>query len=306
MSAGGRPNLFIVGAPKCGSGSLWRYLAGHPQVFMSPLKEPNHFGSDVRTERTVNERADYLALFREAGDAPIVGEASVRYLRSRDAAAEIAVFDPAARIIVMVREPVAQMRSLHNHFTGRGIEDLEFEVAVEAGTERFRGRVTGAPLNPDFLDYRRAARYAEQLERYRAVFPPAQIHVIVQEEFARDTPAVFRDLLGFLGIDDTYQPSFERHNVARRARSPRLMRWLVAPPAVIGRIGRRLLPPLIRKRIWHDRIRTPLFQATSVAEPPMPIDPDLEARLRAEYAPEVDRLADLIDRPDLPALWGYR
>ena len=76
-----RPNFFIVGAPKCGTTALYAYLRQHPDIFMPETKEPNFFGHDIerrRSQRLTEE--EYLALFRLAGDARRVGEASVRYL----------------------------------------------------------------------------------------------------------------------------------------------------------------------------------------------------------------------------------
>lgn len=300
-----RPNFFIVGAPKCGSGSLWRYLSGHPDVFMPLVKEPCYFGTDVRSPMTIDRLDVYLGLFARAGHASAIGEASVRYLRSRDAAVEIAAFEPRARIIALVREPVAQVRSMHNHFLSHGIENIaDLGIAIDAGTERFRGGGVGKPYNPNSLDYRRVPLYAEQLARYLAVFPRNQIHVIILEEFAADQAQVFADVLRFLGVDDDYRPRFARHNAARRTRAPRLARWLSAPPAGLRRLGKRV-PPLVRRRLWGGLIQRPLLHATSVEEAPAKVNPGLDARLRAEFAPDVHRLAEMIDRPDLPALWGY-
>jgi hypothetical protein len=302
-----RPNFFIVGAPKCATTSLWRYLAGHPEVFVSAVKEPHHFGTDVRAAVGLDRRDRYLELFARAGPAKAIGEASVWYLRSEDAAREIAEFEQGARIIAMVREPVSQIRSLHHHYVARGIEDLtDFAAAVAAGPARFGGRIAGRPGIPAFLDYRLVPRYAEQLERYFAVFPREQVHVIVQEEFGADTAGGFRDVLRFLGVGDSYQPeAFERYLESRRSRTRGITRWLFAPPQPLRRLVRRVVPPLFRARL-HGLIRRPFFMATSVKAPPSPIAPALEDRLRAEFAPEVERLARLIDRPDLPTLWGYR
>lgn len=300
-----QPDFFIVGAPKTGTTALWRYLSGHPEVYMPIVKEPHHFGSDVRSALTLERRDAYLGLFAGAGDARAIGEASVWYLRSKDAAAEIAAFEPRARIIAMVREPVSQIRSLHNHHVARGIEDItDLGRAIDAGTQRFRGRMTGEPTIPEFLDYRRVPLYAEQLARYYAVFPPEQIHVIVQEEFSADTASVFGDVLRFLGVDDAYQPDFIRYGESIRSRNRGVSRWLNAPPAPLRRAARRFIPPLVRKRI-HQLVRKPLLRATTVRNESLPIDPALERRLRDEFAPEVHRLAEMLGRPDLPALWGY-
>src|SRR5215467_11507820 len=86
-----RPNFFLVGAPKAGTTSLARYLAQHPDIYMSPVKEPCFFSTEVRPENfadspngagMITEWAGYEALFRDAGDANAIGEASVCYLWS--------------------------------------------------------------------------------------------------------------------------------------------------------------------------------------------------------------------------------
>jgi hypothetical protein len=300
-----RPDFFIVGAPKCGTTSLFRYLAGHPDVFTPTVKEPNYFGSDVRAGSGLDLRS-YLQLFAGAAGKKAIGEASVWSLRSRDAAREIAAFDPAARIIVMVREPVSQLASIHNHFVARGIEDItDLAQALDAGTERFRRRTVGRPNWPEFLDYRLIPRYTEQLSRYLEVFPREQVHVVVQEELSSATAVVFRDVLRFLGLDESYEPTYERHNVSRRTQHRRFARWLNAPPPILRAISRRLLPLAFRRRIWGQTIRRRLQHATSVPDRPTPVTAQLAAALRVEYGPEVHRLARLIDRPDLPRLWGY-
>lgn len=272
---------------------------------MPIVKEPHHFGSDVRSPLTLESREAYLKLFAGAGAARAIGEASIWYLRSRDAAQEIAAFARDARIIAMIREPVSQMRSLHSHNRSRGVEEIrDFARAIDAGTDRFRGRLTGEPTIPEFLDYRTVPLYADQIQRYRDAFPSERILVIIQEEFGRDTPGSFARVLRFLGVDETFTPSFERYGVARRSRLPWLSRWLNAPPAPLRRSAKRYLSPTVRKRL-HQAVRRPLFLATTVAERPAEVDPAVLAELRAGFAPEVRRLAAMLERPDLPALWGY-
>src|SRR4051812_16580249 len=85
-----RPNLFIVGAPKAATTSLYDYLSGHPEVFMCPTKEPLYFCPDVRSGRNVNrlehprDEARYLEMYADAGNAKRLGEATTRYLVSRE------------------------------------------------------------------------------------------------------------------------------------------------------------------------------------------------------------------------------
>lgn len=135
-----RPNFFIVGAPKCGTTSLYEYLRSHPQVFMPEKKEPEHFSDDldwrnVMLRHRVADRDDYLSLFDPApAHAAAVGEASTWYLFSEAAAGAIHDFNPEARIIIMLRDPVKMMYSLHGQFLkdcNEVIEDFAQAIAAE-------------------------------------------------------------------------------------------------------------------------------------------------------------------------------
>src|SRR5882762_3511359 len=122
------PNFFIVGAPKAGTTSLYWYLDQHPQVYMSPIKEPNYFAAEIREENfdpkldtrglreflsgpmrekrfggIVADWEDYLRLFASANNESALGEASVAYLWSPTAPQRIAGRIPDAKILVMLR-----------------------------------------------------------------------------------------------------------------------------------------------------------------------------------------------------------
>src|SRR5262245_27125154 len=120
-----QPDVFIVGAPRCGTTAMWQYLGDHPDVYMSPRKEPWFFCRDLRFSDPIPRTLDaYLANFAEAREQARVGEASAWYLYSREAATAIKAFSPAARIIVMLRDPVAVMHSLHDLHVYAGTEDI--------------------------------------------------------------------------------------------------------------------------------------------------------------------------------------
>src|SRR5919108_5774969 len=106
------PNLFIVGAAKAGTTSLYHYLAQHPDVYMAPMKEP-HFFSQIRPDPKleaffphVDNEAKYLALFAAAGDEKVRGEASTSYLWHPDVADAIRSKRPDAKIVAMLRDPL--------------------------------------------------------------------------------------------------------------------------------------------------------------------------------------------------------
>ncbi len=107
-----RPGFFIVGAPKCGTSSMMRYLRQHPDIFM-PNKELHFFGSDIYTKRLMKK--DYLNCFSKARHEKMAGEKSAMYLYSEKTAAEIKRFCPHAKIIIQIRNPVDMLYSLYNN-----------------------------------------------------------------------------------------------------------------------------------------------------------------------------------------------
>ena len=43
-----KPNLFIVGVAKARTTSIFNYLKNHPEVYVSPIKEPNYFNTELK------------------------------------------------------------------------------------------------------------------------------------------------------------------------------------------------------------------------------------------------------------------
>ncbi len=290
-----KPNLFIVGAPKCGTTSLRNYLDEHPDVHMVVPKEPNFFGRDLEMDswRVARTEEEYRALFADAGDRPVVGEASTWYLRSERAAAEIHAFDPDARIIAMIRNPADMLYSLHSQLVRVGIEDLRpIEIALGAELPRRRGRLLPRrPSFPQALQYRRAARFAEQIERYFEVFGRDRVRVVVFDDFKTDVQSVYRSVLEFLDLDAGFEPSFEVHNRNQRVRSLRARDFLLWTPPIVARSVRAVLPSPFRRNLYLG-----LLQLNSPESARQPLGPETRARLIREFRPEIERLQDLLDR----------
>ncbi len=302
-----RPNLFIVGAPKSGTTSLYEYLAGHPQVYMSPVKEPMYFAPDVRRGRFPRlefgvDEARYLELFAAAGDAIRVGEATTRYLASVAAPGLVHEFEPRALIVAMLRNPVEMMYALHNERLSNLNEDIaDFAEAMEADDDRRAGKRLPPGSNPLGAVYGDSARYAEQLARWFQIFDRDRVHVIVFDDFVADTAASFRGLLQFLEVDPEYTPeSFAPRNVSHRQRRW-LRRLLAAPPSQWAK--EHVLPAVIGRNAQSRlalRFRQSRLSRRRVPRPPLP--PDLRRRLEIEFSPEVSRLSEMLGR-DLVSLW---
>ena len=120
-----KPDFFIAGAPKCGTTAMHTYLQTHPEVFVSKVKEPSFFATDLHNSNPlVCNIEEYLSLFAEVRDEKRVGEASTGYFYSQNAAKELKEFNPSASIIIMLRNPVDMMYSLHGQLLYQGNEDL--------------------------------------------------------------------------------------------------------------------------------------------------------------------------------------
>lgn len=303
------PNLFIVGAPKSGTTSLYEYLKTHPQVFLTPVKEPCYFSADLALDKSGNflrygeDEARYFALFDDAGDAKLAGEASTRYLFSHDAPRLIHRASPEARIIAMLRNPVDMIHSLHAHKLAAGTEDItNFAAALEAEDDRHAGRRIPEHSNPKLATYRDRALFGEQVERWMATFGRERVHVIVFEEMVADAPGEFRRTLEFLGIDPSYRPaSFAAHNVAHGARSPLLRRVLNSRP--VQWVAWKQLPRMLgdtRTRALVRRVSQSGVSRRAITREK--VDPGLRRSLEEYYAADVGRLSQLLGR-DMAAFW---
>jgi hypothetical protein len=287
-------DFFIVGAPKCGTTALNNYLSQHPQIFIPFRKEPLHYATDLLPEDDVFRPAEaYHALFEDARPDQVTGEASVYYLFSKLAARNMHAANPDARIIAMVRNPVEQIPSYHSQLLYTASEDIpDLEEALAAEEPRKRGQ--RLPAKPDRFPgkvyYRAMARYSEQLQRYLDVFPREQVHVIVYDDLKHDTPGVYRDTLRFLGVDPTFQAELKVINPNKRSRS-RGMHTFVKNPAPVVKTLFSIFPAATR-----FRIKKVLLKLITKYEPRAPISPALRQQLQAEFAPEVDRLSELLGR----------
>ena len=292
-----RPDLFIVGAFKAGTTALYEYLRAHPEVFMSVPKEPMYFGSDLTPRYRRMTEPEYLALFKAARSDQRAGEASPWYLYSTSAAAEIKAFEPAARIVIMLRNPVDVMYSQHSQLVFNQREDLtDFAAALEAEPDRMAGRrVPPDAIRPEALFYRKSVRFPEQVRRYLDVFGRADVHFVVFDDLVADAAGVYRATLEFLAIDPTIPLDPTVYNPNRSARSDRMQRAIFAPPpALRGLFGRLRQVPLLH------RVRDRLVTANSRPAERQKMDPALRAALTAEFAPQVAELGEIIGR-DLSA-----
>ena len=289
-----RPDLFVVGAPKCGTSALHRYLGEHPRIFMSRRKEPWYFAEDF--PRFVTSLEEYLGLFADATDHHLaVGEASTTYLSSDTALHRIQEFSPGARIVVMVRNPVDLVHSLHAQAVlGLNEDELDIERAWRLQAARRRGeRIPRLCRTPRFLQYAEIARLGAQVERLLGIFDRRQVNVIVFDDFVADTRLVYEDVLAFLRVPSDERNDFPRVNPARVARS-----------RLVARVARRPPKPLLDRYLklkrsyrWGNLGFTRWLARHNEREVERaPLRDTFRAELIEEFRQDVDLLAGLLGR----------
>jgi len=296
------PNLFIVGAPKSGTTALASYLNQHPAVFVAD-KELSFFGSDLvfRTDNgsrwQISYRA-YLEWFSRHGDCRYRADRSVFYLYSSLAAAEIHDFDPSARIIILLRNPVDQMHSQHGEMLFQGDEDIgDFGQALAAETDRRCGRrVPPGCRKPFGLLYRDIARYSEQVERYLSAFGPGGVCVVLYDDLVADAVGTYRRVLDFLDVDPGHVPTFDVVNANKVIRSARARDLLRHSPPALRRLGRMVVP----NQYARAALRRRLHGLNTERRPRPPVEPELRLALQREFEPDIRRLERLLGR-DLTA-----
>ena len=282
----------MVGAAKCGTTSMWAYLKQHPDIFMSARKEPHYFAPEVR--RLPLTLDQYCLLFREVKEESCIGEASVYYLFIPETANRIKQFNAKARIIIMLRNPVNMVHSLHAQLLFSSVENLlTLREAIRAEHERKKGfSVPAGCVNGIQLYYRSRADYAPQVKRYFDTFGRENVHVIIFDDFKNNTAAVYRDTLRFLGVEDSFTPDFSSRNPNTQPRSKTLMYFRHNYPEFVRTMG-KLVVPSARVRYGLMQKITKLNTRT-VERPPIP--KDLRRQLQAEFRPSVERLSQLLER----------
>ena len=294
MSSSKLPNLFVLGAPKCGTTAFCNYLRQHPDIFVPP-KELHYFGSDLIFRNKARPSLEVLSeRYAPAGDERLRCDSAIWYLYSQNAAAEIAAACPDAKCIALLRRPSEMLYSLHSEFLYQGDEDIEdFAEALSAEEERSRGlRIPPSCDIPWALQYRNVARYGEQLARYYEHFPKRQVHVVLYDDLVVDTAGVYADTLRFLGVDDSFRADFDVVNPNKVVRSPGLRQLLRHPPAPLRKLGHAL----VRDTRTRSLIGNRLWEMNTVVAPRPQLDPAVGHSLDVDYARDVEELSRVIER----------
>jgi hypothetical protein len=294
------PTFLIIGAARSGSTTLFDCLRQHPQVYVSPVKEPHFFsylgdprpnsGSGASPSDWVTELDRYLDLFARMEPGMAAGEASVSYLYRPATAERIFDYLPDVRLVAILRNPVERAYSSFAYLRERGSEPYsDFADALAAEDARVRDNWT------HIWHYKAMGFYGEQLARYYGRFDREQIRVLTLDDFVEDPVREMTAVYAHVGVDPSFVPKTTiRHNVTGEPRWP-----VLRPLLTSNRVTRRLRPAVVATM-------GPLVRRAKQRALVKPVVPSAAARALAEgYRADVEYLSELLDRDLTPWVAAY-
>lgn len=279
------PNLFVIGATKCGTTSLHYYLGLHPEISMSKVKEPRYFTNHLPPtphRNRIETRDEYLALF-EPGK-PVRGEASVAYTslpKYPGVAERIAGEVPDAKLIYLVRDPIDRMMS------GLRARIANGRLPNPTGDDRLDLETlfgdTGDPGNNAIA----RGRYMTQLREYLRFFPEQSLLVVDHDRLRKERPETLASIFEFVGIDPGYRDRrFEIERNSGRTTAGSALNFRIRNDPTLKRLS-MMLPESLRQGAIENLKR---FTGREIVIPPM--EPGFRERLEAIFRPEVEGLRE--------------
>jgi hypothetical protein len=289
-----RANLFIVGAPKCGTTAWVTYLGSHPDIFFSEMKEPNYFATDFPRMRWISDAAKYYELFMRAGSAKAVAEASAMYLYSTEAAVGIRKYNPDARVLIFLREREDFLPALHHQLLYRFVEPIQdFATAWRLSGKRPPDTIPKTCRDPKLLDYAAFGRFGEQVARYCETFPAEQVRVIRFEDWTSNPRGAYLDILRFLHLQDDGRTDFPLINEAKSFRNAWIGRLIAHPPQFALTAVNVLKKIMGRSALGIGAKASELLAVKGYRTS---ISPELRDEIRRYYADDVRLLNDLLSK----------
>ncbi|VEP16606.1 Sulfotransferase [Hyella patelloides LEGE 07179] len=294
------PNFLILGAAKTGTTSIYRYMKQHPEIYMSPAKEPRFFvfenetldfngvGDEIETAKTSLQ--EYQQLFAGVEAEKAIGEATTMYLWSAKAPQRIKHYIPDVRMIAILRNPVDRAYSNYLHLKQAKREPLDsFSAAIQQESQRIKNHWW------PFWYYKDQGFYYRQLQRYYSLFDSNQLKIYLYEDLKTEPLKLLQDIFSFLEVDDRFMPNISE--VVRKSHSVpknQALQSLVSQPNPFKSFLKPLLPQNLRQQIIKK------INKKNLVKPQ--VSSKFRQQLIAEYREDVLQLQELIDRDLSPWL----
>jgi hypothetical protein len=308
--------VFIVGAPRCGTTTMSRWLQSHPQILFPFVKEPHFFSQfDLRglEQEELRRRVehDFLDHFYPPADNDrnVGADCSISYLYVPEQLEPVLELWPDSRFVVAVRDPLSLLPSLHKRLIFTGDENIRnFEDAWAAVPDRAAGRrIPWSTIDPRWLRYDEAGRYGTYVERLFKAVGRERCRVMLFDDLLADPVGQHRRLIEFAGLRPVPPPKIKAERESKGVRFVPLQQIMKRPP-------RALLPYLATLR-YHGRfdkevgkkavktapggrpsLRKRILRWNKVEDKSRPVPLAVQNEIRVHFRDEVDKLGQLIGR----------
>jgi len=286
------PNLLIIGAAKAGTTALYDYLAQHPQVFLSRVKEPMFFSREDYYARGLDwYEAEY---FEGAEDYPVRAEATPHYLYwSEKVAPRIKEVygERPVKFIASFRDPVSRAYSWYWNMVREGREDLDFDEALQVEEDRLKqNRYELYQRGSMVYGYSAGSQYASLLQPYLELFSPENFLFVFQDDLRSRENETCKEIFEFLGIEPSIQVNTSYSNPASMPRSRRLHKTLRQRS-----LFKEFIKPFIPMRVRRS-LKSKMMQVNLKETPYVPLDPRLAHELRLSYRTEIEWLEKITSK----------
>jgi len=292
------PNFLVVGTPKAGTTALYYSLLQHPDIFVSNIKEPNHFltqsseidRNSIKGIDWIENHDDYLALFQNGYGAKAIGEASVSYLYNHKIAIpEIKKCLGDPKIIIMLRNPVERAFSAYTHWVLEGWENRSFEEAIRDEIIKYETTF----CFHDIFPYMKSGFYFEQVKSYLENF--SNVRVFLFDDLNKDAVGLIQSVFAFLEVDKRYIPDVQKYNVSGFPRNRLLFKSVIGFKTLVQQLklpkkAARLLMTEHQWQVLSAKISTALFSKLLKKSD---IDPKTASYLQEEYREDIYKLEKL-------------
>ncbi len=195
-----KPNIFIVGTPKGGTTSLFNYLEAHPEIFIPKIKEPHYFSfREVKNTyyktNIIDTKEMYLKLYKDVSNEKAIGDFSSSYLYHYESAERIKAFNPSAKIIAVLRNPVDRAIS---HY----LMDYNLGYINVSLKEVIMNKHNYAAFYEQYVEI---GFYEEQIEKYFEVFGRSNVLIILSENLFSKTEETLLEVLNYIGVNPNHK-----------------------------------------------------------------------------------------------------
>lgn len=234
------PNFFVVGAPKAGTSSVSHHLSKHPQVFIPRIKEPSYFVSPDKNIVTVS-LDEYRRLYKNASGHPAIGDLSVSYFLHEEVPRRIFEVSPDARIVILLRDPVARA---YSDFTFSRTLGIEPETVFHEALRRYEDR--GSPKWYLSRYYVEQGMYCAPVRRYQDTFGRERVLLLLFDDLTRNPRELFSKIATHIGVDPGF---FETVDLSEPINEYRMPKWRAAVNLVRRLRLQQMIPASALRRL---------------------------------------------------------